>query len=207
MREEIIHDLMRQARLSDMGLSAADLMVKGTTMRNYLGITRAWPCFLAVVILLTGCSGQRSTGGSTASGMSQAGRSTTDQSRGQKPTYISSSPAQRGTRGGQSLLGEEVTVGMTNELRYVPEEVTILLGQAVVWTNTSTVVHTVTADPALAKQRRSVQLPEGAQPFNSGPIAPGATFRHTFDVPGLYVYFCIPHELEGMIGRINVRGK
>ena len=107
----------------------------------------------------------------------------------------------------QSLSGDEATVSMTNGLRYVPQVVTITVGQTVVWTNTSTVVHTVTADPARAKQRRHAQLPEGTQPFNSGPIAPGATFRHTFDVPGRYVYFCIPHEAEGMIGRINVREK
>jgi plastocyanin len=94
---------------------------------------------------------------------------------------------------------------MTNELRYVPEEVTVMVGQTVVWTNTSTLVHTVTADPLLAQRRRDVVLPEGAPPFNSGQIAPGETFRHTFDLPGLYVYFCIPHELEDMIGRINVR--
>jgi len=96
-------------------------------------------------------------------------------------------------------------VQMTNGLRYVPEEVTIAVGQSIVWTNVASMVHTVTADPSLAKDRKDVQLPEGAQPFNSGNIAPGGTFRRTFDVPGLYVYFCIPHETSGMVGRINVR--
>ncbi len=96
---------------------------------------------------------------------------------------------------------------MTDSLTYVPAAVTITVGQSVVWTNTSSMVHTVTADPSLAKDPRHVQLPQGAQPFNSGDLTPGATFRHTFDVPGTYVYFCIPHEVLGMIGRITVQEK
>ncbi|MBM4029867.1 MAG: plastocyanin [Planctomycetes bacterium] len=94
---------------------------------------------------------------------------------------------------------------MTNQLRYTPEEVTVTVGQTVVWTNTSSMSHTVTADPARAKDPSHVRLPEGAQPFDSGDMPPGATFRHTFEVPGEYVYFCIPHEAAGMVGRVNVR--
>jgi plastocyanin len=177
-------------------------------MRDYLGMTKAWPCLLIAAILLTGCSRECSTkpqGGPVTCSPSAARSSTTNQTSGQELAYISNVSAQVESNNGQGLSGEEVTVGMTNELRYVPEEVTVMVGQTVVWTNTSTLVHTVTADPALARERREVHLPEGAQPFDSGQIAPGATFRHTFDVPGLYVYFCIPHELEDMIGRINVR--
>ena len=76
---------------------------------------------------------------------------------------MSNVSAQVESSSGQGLSGEEVTVGMTNELRYVPEEVTIMVGQTVVWTNTSTLVHTVTADPLLAQRRRDVVLPEGAR--------------------------------------------
>jgi plastocyanin len=30
--------------------------------------------------------------------------------------------------------------------------------------------------------------------------------RHTFDVPGTYQYFCIPHEMAGMTGTVVVTG-
>ncbi len=104
-------------------------------------------------------------------------------------------------------MGKEAAVRMTNSLKYVPDEVTIATGQTVVWTNTSSTFHTVTNDPALAKDRSHAQLPPEAQPFNSGNIAPGEVFQHTFEVPGTYVYFCIPHEDMGMVGKIIVQKK
>ncbi len=104
-------------------------------------------------------------------------------------------------------MAEEAAVRMTNSLKYVPDEVTIRVGQTVVWTNASSVFHTVTDDPALAKDRGHAQLPEGAQPFNSGNIAPGEVFRYTFEASGTYVYFCIPHEAVGMVGKVIVQKK
>jgi hypothetical protein len=34
---------------------------------------------------------------------------------------------------------------------------------------------------------------------------PGGLFRHTFNKPGKYRYFCLSHELDHMIGEITVR--
>lgn len=31
-------------------------------------------------------------------------------------------------------------------------------------------------------------------------VQPGESFSKTFDVPGTYRYFCIPHEMQGMLG-------
>ncbi len=107
----------------------------------------------------------------------------------------------------RSGASSPVVVGMTNALRYRPSEVTITVGQTVEWRNTSNVVHTVTADPALASNRDDVQLPPGAQPFHSGNMMPGAVFRYTFQVPGTYRYFCIPHEYAGMVGTVHVEGQ
>jgi plastocyanin len=95
-------------------------------------------------------------------------------------------------------------VRMTDELRYEPEKVTIRQGQSVQWRNTSGMLHTVTADPAKARNRRNVQLPAGAATFDSGELNTGATFEHTFNVSGVYRYFCIPHELAGMVGEVEV---
>ena len=96
------------------------------------------------------------------------------------------------------------TVEMTAALNYSPETVTIQAGETVRWTNTSEVVHTVTADPGAAADPSHVRLPEGASPFDSGNIGPGDSYTHTFDVPGTYRYFCIPHEMQGMVGTVVV---
>lgn len=95
-------------------------------------------------------------------------------------------------------------IELTNMLMFAPETVRIKAGTTVEWRNTSLLVHTITADPDLATLAESVQLPEGAKPFNSGNLDAKATFRHTFDVPGTYVYFCIPHEGAKMRGTVIV---
>ena len=93
---------------------------------------------------------------------------------------------------------------MTNTLKFTPDTVTIEAGETVRWTNTSVIVHTVTADPAEATMDGSVQLPEEAEAFDSGNMDPKATFEHTFETPGTYTYFCIPHEGVKMRGTVVV---
>jgi plastocyanin len=58
----------------------------------------------------------------------------------------------------------------------------------------------------MAANKADAALPSGAQAWNSGDINPGQTFTHTFDTPGTYKYFCIPHEVAGMTGTIVVTG-
>jgi plastocyanin len=98
----------------------------------------------------------------------------------------------------------DAVVGMTNTLDFKPDTVRIPQGHTVRWENSSVIVHTVTADPADATLDESVRLPDGAAPFNSGNLDPKATFEHTFDVPGTYRYFCIPHEGTKMYGTVIV---
>jgi plastocyanin len=95
-------------------------------------------------------------------------------------------------------------VNMTSNLKFEPYRVDIQSGQTVEWKNTSSVIHTVTADPNKAKDKDDVSLPEGAQAFDSGNIEPGQTYTHTFTFPGTYKYFCIPHEEMGMVGEVIV---
>lgn len=47
------------------------------------------------------------------------------------------------------------------------------------------------------------RIPADAPPFDSGTFSEG-TFEHTFEQPGTYDYYCIPHESRGMLGRIVV---
>lgn len=64
-------------------------------------------------------------------------------------------------------------------------------------------VHSATAyHPANGFASR---IPSGAEPWNSGMLTePGQSFATRLEIPGVYDYYCIPHELAGMVGRIVV---
>jgi plastocyanin len=107
---------------------------------------------------------------------------------------------------GKSMAAQPAAVvDMTDSLKFEPRTVEIKQGSTVLWKNASNLVHTVTADPELANNKSNVQLPQGAETFHSGDIAPGEEYRHTFNVPGRYRYFCVPHEAAGMIGEVIVK--
>lgn len=109
-----------------------------------------------------------------------------------------------GTTLARSAADPAVVVGMTNTMTYTPDTVRVEVGETVRWENSSAVMHTVTADPEEAFKDGSVALPDGASTFNSGNMDPGQTFEHTFETPGTYRYFCIPHEAVGMQGTVIV---
>jgi uncharacterized membrane protein len=96
-------------------------------------------------------------------------------------------------------------VEMTNRLTFTPGAVTIRRGETVEWRNSSAMAHTVTAEASKAANRQDVELPQGADPFDSGSILPGGTYRHAFTAPGRYKYICVPHELAGMQGEVDVQ--
>jgi plastocyanin len=65
-------------------------------------------------------------------------------------------------------------------------------------------VHTTTAYHP-RNDNHSLRLPEHAKPWDSGYLVnPGAHFDVTLSVPGVYDYYCAPHEAAGMVGRIVV---
>jgi plastocyanin len=65
-------------------------------------------------------------------------------------------------------------------------------------------VHTTTAYHP-SNDHHALRIPEGAMPWDSGfLVKPGATFDVTLTVPGVYDYYCMPHEGAGMVGRIVV---
>ena len=99
------------------------------------------------------------------------------------------------------------TVEATNTLQFKPAKVTIRVGEAVRWKNVSAVRHTVTADPEKATKKKSVSLPPGAEPFDSGRISAGGSYEHVFREPGRYRYFCEPHEGTNMRGNVVVKEK
>jgi len=65
-------------------------------------------------------------------------------------------------------------------------------------------VHTTTAYHP-GNDQHSLRIPEGATPWDSGFLVnPGDHFDVTLTVPGVYDYYCMPHEAAGMVGRIVV---
>jgi len=106
---------------------------------------------------------------------------------------------------------EEYDVGMVAD-GYRPAELTVSVGDTVVWENTSSRRHTVTAYEG--------GIPDDAAYFASGgyenertardafwddfggELNNGDRFSHTFEVPGRYDYVCIPHELGGMYATV-----
>jgi plastocyanin len=107
---------------------------------------------------------------------------------------------------GGSAAATSTTIAMNDANQYVPATLTVQRGATVVWNNTGSVQHTVTDDPSKASNPSDAALPAGAQPWDSGLINGGQSYSRTFDVPGQYTYFCIPHEALGMVGRITVNG-
>jgi len=86
---------------------------------------------------------------------------------------------------------------------FKPRGLLIPKGTTVRWINSDKGnSHTITAyHPDNGKSNR---IPNAADPWDSGYIMPGNDYEHTFDVEGVYDYFCIPHEQAGMVGRIIV---
>ena len=95
---------------------------------------------------------------------------------------------------GQPSEAPAATIGMTNTLSFTKDTVRVAVGETVRWENNSVIVHTVTADPDEATMDESMRLPEGAASFHSGNLEPDETFEYTFETPGRYRYFCVPHE-------------
>lgn len=103
---------------------------------------------------------------------------------------------------------DEIEIAMSgtpsgSRVWFRPRGLLIRPGQTVRWTNQEAGnVHTTTAyHPANGKPLR---IPTAAAPWDSGFLMPKESFAVTLDVPGVYDYFCRPHEQAGMVGRIVV---
>ena len=86
--------------------------------------------------------------------------------------------------------GQEVTVRMEDNF-FDQANITVEPGTTVTWVQSGNNPHTTTSYDGL---------------WDSGMIegGSGGTFSYTFEEPGRYDYFCIPHESLGMIGSVTV---
>jgi plastocyanin len=85
-----------------------------------------------------------------------------------------------------------------------PIGVRIEPGQSIRWTNRDPGnAHTTTAyHPSLFD--RPQRIPLRAKAWNSDYLLPNESFAVALTEPGVYDFYCIPHEHAGMVGRIIV---
>jgi plastocyanin len=113
-------------------------------------------------------------------------------------------PATADSKPQSAELEPAYSVTMNDSNRFQPASLTVPRGATVSWNNAGQTTHTVTADPAKAINKADAALPAGAEVWDSGSVAGGQSFSRTFDVPGTYKYFCVPHESIGMIATVIV---
>jgi plastocyanin len=98
-----------------------------------------------------------------------------------------------GLAGGDPVVAQSnsVQVSILSTTTYSPAVITVVIGvnNTVVWKNNDNVIHTVTGANITG--------------FNSGDIAPGASFSYTFNTPGVYPYHCLIHPT--MSGAVIVK--
>ncbi len=90
--------------------------------------------------------------------------------------------------GGVAGGGAEVDVG-GDENVYTPDSVVIAAGETVTWTNIGGYHNVVAYDGSFS---------------SGGPTTQAWVYTHTFTTPGVYTYYCTPHETIGMTGTVTV---
>ena len=109
--------------------------------------------------------------------------------------------------GGYSSSGTTTTISIISGAStacasaYLPNSITILVGDTVTWTNNDSVAHTVTSTSDSGPACTAVGGSLTSAPLDSGPIAPNGTFSHTVDTAGTYYYVCTiaDHEMRGTV--------
>lgn len=126
------------------------------------------------------------------------------------PPTATSTPAEAREGEEESGSGPELSQSATVDMVsasdgsqvFEPDVVWLEPGGTATWVNDSG-GHTATAyAEANGKPDR---IPADAEPWDSGMITEiGAEFTHTFEVEGIYDYFCLPHEALAMLGTVVV---
>jgi len=134
------------------------------------------PACVLLLTLLTGCT-------------SKHGAPTPSSSR---PTGLAASPV------------TDQHISIVN-FAFAPRLFTIKAGDRIIWTQTTTTIHTVTSGtvgPPDANTKKVKATPDGL--FASGDLKAGASYPVTFGKPGTYPYFC-SHHPDRMVGTIIVQ--
>jgi len=87
--------------------------------------------------------------------------------------------------------------------QFVPATLTVHVGDTVVWTDTGSNPHSVTADDG-SFDSSPAGCGGGIIPATTGCLRKGQTFSHTFNGAGTFTYRCKIHGAAGMLGAITV---
>lgn len=96
----------------------------------------------------------------------------------------------------QNLEAKVYTVAVSN-YKYEPKELTIQVGDTVVWNNPDG-HHNVNGNKSV--------YPSNPESFGND-VAMSWTFRYVFNTAGTYDYQCDPHTFFGMFGKVTVKDK
>jgi len=107
------------------------------------------------------------------------------------PEVTNATGATGGEGGGTEVSIVPGSSSLTTDA-YAPNPVQVSAGSTVTWTNDDSQPHTATSGENAT--------PDGT--FDSGIMAPAATFEHTFAAAGEYPYFCLLHP--NMVGTVSV---
>ncbi|HEV7365694.1 MAG TPA: cupredoxin family copper-binding protein [Gemmatimonadales bacterium] len=99
-------------------------------------------------------------------------------------TPAAAKPPAPGDTSTAARTGPTVKASLKN-IAFQPSRIEITAGTTVAWTNNDALEHTVTAVD---------------RSFDSGTMAPGATWQYTFTKPGTYPLFCVVHPfMKGVV--------
>jgi plastocyanin len=153
--------------------------------------------------LTSSTSGSNSVGGTTGGSNTSSQAMTSSSMPSSQPQQQQQQPSvspfsqqlqsqqQSQNEGGASVSIVEDSASLTTNA-YQPNPVQIGVGGTVTWTNDDSQPHTATSG--------SNATPD--QEFDSGIMAPRATFEHTFTEEGEYPYFCLLHPNQ--VGTVSV---
>jgi plastocyanin len=142
-----------------------------------------------------GANATTTAGGANATTTAGGANATTTAGGANATTGITGNTTGTGTTGGEGG-GTSVSIvpgssSLTTDA-YQPNPIQVGVGDTVTWTNDDAQPHTATSGQNAT--------PDGT--FDSGIMAPGATFDFTFTEAGEYPYFCLLHP--NMVGTISV---
>lgn len=110
---------------------------------------------------------------------------------------------------GRAIAGDRAEIAMRGSARgervwFSPQGLAVVPGTTLRFVNldpgnshTSTSYH----PHVLGRQRR---IPSAARPWDSEFLLPDQAYEVTLTAPGVYDYYCQPHEMAAMVGRIVV---
>jgi plastocyanin len=100
------------------------------------------------------------------------------------PPPAAAKPSAPGDTSAAARTGPTVKASLKS-IAFQPSRIEITAGTTVAWTNNDAVEHTVTGID---------------RSFDSGNMAPGATWQYTFTKPGTYQFFCVVHPfMKGVV--------